>query len=137
MQRIVNGLYHLERFDSALHHDRQCCHKTIKILCIMKKNEEKMLNAVLHLNDFEESNTRVEVSKVNGKPRVDVYLFGNRIYTQAGRCKMFTLAGWDTITTRNRLRALGVNLCRKNGKNYYNMVEINKYDWYDFKGRKI
>ena len=104
----------------------------------MKKIEKSMLAAVHGRRDWNCGNTRVEVSYAG---RIDVYLRGYRIYAEdgTGRNRIFTLAGNNTLTTISRLRALGVNLFRNNGKTYAskcksgtNAIEIDKYKWYNF-----
>ena len=105
----------------------------------MRKIEEAMCAAVKERKNWELSNTRVQVCKDKTSVRVSVYLFDNRIYehvsdTSTGySMKTFTLAGWDTITTRNRLRALGVGVHRLNKKPHYNGKAIDKEKWYEVK----
>lgn len=101
----------------------------------MRKIEKEMLAAVCEHRNWSCSNTAVVVD--NGC--VQVILHGSIIYECKGVEEAFTLAGWDTDVTRNRLRALGVNLFRKNGKTYAskcksgaNAIEIDKNEWYNF-----
>lgn len=86
-----------------------------------------MINAVNNHVNFCEGNTQVKVD-ANG---LSVLLFGNIIYQERGNNKFFTLAGWNTVTTRSRLNALGVNIAQCNfepicGK--YGVID--KYKWY-------
>lgn len=103
----------------------------------MRKIEKEMLAAVCERRNWHCDNTQVIVSL--DKSHIEVYLHGNVIYSCDGEQEAFTLAGWDTDVTRNRLRALGVNLFRKNGKTYAskckngaNAIEIDKNKWYSF-----
>lgn len=69
---------------------------------------------------------------------VKVYLHGNQIYEKAGKYVVFTLAGWNSNTTRSRLRALGVSVrccdhtpqMKVNGE----WVDISSNEWYDAEG---
>ena len=80
------------------------------------------------------SNTLV---KVNGNA-VEVYLQGNLIYKKQGRVASFTLAGWNSNTTRSRLRALGVSVrcydytpqMEVDGE----WVDIRSNEWYNVEG---
>ena len=103
----------------------------------MRKIDREMLAAVCERENWKCSNTQVVVS--SDKNIVKVFLHDNLIYECKGVEEAFTLAGWDTDVTRNRLRALGVNLFRKNGKTYAskcksgaNAIEIDKNEWYNF-----
>lgn len=96
----------------------------------MRKIEEAMCEAVKNRKNFERSNTRVQVR--DGGNWVKVFLHDNLIYTscqESGKAQ-FTLAGWDTNTTRSRLRALGVDVCHVNGVPVYKGEVINDEKWY-------
>lgn len=70
---------------------------------------------------FKKSNT--EVRLVNGQP--EMYLFGNKVaWMQNGRIH-FTLCGWNTVTTRERLSALVGKITTKRGVPYWNGQEIS------------
>ena len=84
----------------------------------MKKNENEMCAAVAAHVNWKSDNTRVEI--FNGE--LSVILHGNYIYRVIDGVKWFSLAGWDTQTTRSRLRALGVELTSKGGERYHNGV---------------
>jgi hypothetical protein len=99
----------------------------------MRKIESDMLRAVARNESANLGNTRVCVSG----PLTEVYLHGNLI----ARCDSAdalrpgwtgTLAGWDTPTTRSRLRALGANLTSKAGRRYINGAEVCESDWFPF-----
>ena len=79
----------------------------------MKKIEEQMVEAVKNRQNWEKSNTKVEVAFGN----VYVYLFGNLIaWGKSHKTLKFSTCGWHTPTTRNRLNALGANCYIKNGQ---------------------
>lgn len=92
----------------------------------MRKIEEKMVNAVRNCKYFHEGNTEV----VPTQGAVMVYLHGNMIYMINNGTQTFTLAGWNTPTTRSRLRALGVNVTTKAGKPIYEGEEISSVKLY-------
>ena len=60
-----------------------------------------------------------------------MWLFGNRIAWYYNGILFFTLCGWNTQTTRERLRDLGVRISQKQGKAYYNGEEINTNSVYE------
>ena len=93
----------------------------------MRKIEEEMLAAVCERRNWSSDNTSV---KVDGNV-VRVYLFGNHIYSDNMGCKSFTLAGWTSSTTMSRLRALGVDVYRKDRKPMYEGREIDSAEWYN------
>ena len=78
----------------------------------MRKIEKMMVEAVEAGRNFSQGNTRVEVK--NGITRV--FLFDNMICEIKNGKKRFTDAGWPTVTTASRLRALGANCCRRGKK---------------------
>jgi len=62
---------------------------------------------------------------------VYVYLHGHLIYKDVKGVKSFTLAGWDTDVTRNRLNALGCDISHKKGVSYFRGKPIDKNCWYE------
>lgn len=92
----------------------------------MRKIEEAMCAAVSARENWKEGNTQVE----NFGSEVTVSLHGSPIYRIVDGCRYFTLAGWNTMTTRRRLNALGVNVHNVGGIPMYNGVAIDKYNWY-------
>ena len=79
--------------------------------------------------NFHENNTRVK----NDGVMVSLYLHGNRIAFYPVKLKKkvcFTLAGWNTNTTRERLKALGIEIRVKNGIPFYDGKEIDPDDTY-------
>lgn len=95
----------------------------------MKTIENKMVQAVNSGKNFRCSNTEVERTETG----CNVYLHGNNIYSVINGTAFFTLAGWNTVTTKSRLRALGVDVRTRNYVVYYNGVAINSYTWYEVK----
>lgn len=93
----------------------------------MRKIEKAMCEAVQMRTNWSESNTIVEVFG----DEVTVYLHGNAIYRVVDGVKYFTLAGWNTPTTRSRLHALGVPVTQKHFAPMYNGVEIDSTRWYN------
>lgn len=100
----------------------------------MRQIERAMRAAVEARFYWRCSNTEVKVEGDN----VKVYLHGNQIYEKSGKYAAFTLAGWNSNTTRSRLRALGVGVrcydytpqMEVNGK----WVDISSSKWYDVEG---
>lgn len=84
------------------------------------------------LNDesFRMSNTEVRTDFVSTR----LYLFGNCIAKkdkESGRIEV-SLAGWNTVTTRERLNGIpGVSVTQKNYIPYLNGKEINSNEWYE------
>ena len=80
----------------------------------MRKIEERMVSAILHCRCWCEANTAVFCDGLSH--HFAVKLHGNQIAEgQTGMGAGFTvthatLCGWDTPTTRSRLRALGVDV---------------------------
>ena len=92
----------------------------------MRQIEKNMLNAVRNGKSFRSGNTVVTADNTG----IKVYLHGNCIFAIYQGVKRFTLAGWNTVTTRSRLNALGVNVSQKNWSPVYNGVVISSYNWY-------
>jgi len=92
----------------------------------MRTIDSNVVNAVNNRKNYKSGNTRVEVVNNN----VFVYLHGNLIYQIVNNVAFFTLAGWNTPTTRSRLNALGVNVKQKNYKAVFNGREIAVDTWY-------
>ena len=77
---------------------------------------------------FKKSNTRIEVTE----NLVGLYLFDNLIALKDRETNeiKFTLAGWNSVTTRERLQAIGVQISSKQWTPYYNGKAINTNEWY-------
>lgn len=89
----------------------------------MRKIEEEMLYAVARKEKWTKDNTRVCPSDDGNS--VKIYLHDNHIATKVyseGKfsTNLSTLRRYPTNTTMSRLRALGVDVCRKAGKTYIN-----------------
>jgi len=100
----------------------------------MRKIEKAMCEAVKSRKYFKSGNTEVNVRlDMYGMTHVEVRLHGNMIwrYSEAEDMTEFTLASRDTLTTRSRLRALGVDVCSKNKLSYCNGQMISKNKWYE------
>ena len=60
-----------------------------------------------------------------------MYLFGNRIaWIYEGKL-YFTMCGWNTSTTRERLNGLGIKISQKNFEPYWNGKKINDHEVYE------
>ena len=96
-----------------------------------RKISELACRAFYNREKFKLSNTEVTVSDNVVKLR----LWGNTIAKISENEIWFTLAGWDTVTTFDRLRAVGVPLRKRNGYIYVGDKDrkINSYDWYKLK----
>lgn len=94
----------------------------------MRNIDEKMCAAVAAHKNFKLSNTEVVASEDGN---VYVYLHGNKIYMEVDGKESFSLAGWNTNTTRSRLNALGVSVSQKNFAPMYNGKEIDCNKWYN------
>ena len=85
----------------------------------MRVIEKKMLEAIINLKYFSNSNTMVKT--YNGYS--DIYLHGHHIaeydnISNKVKVNVDTLRNWPTNTTKSRLRALGVNVTTKKGITY-------------------
>lgn len=92
----------------------------------MRKIEKEMQQALRNGRNFRRGNTAVIFNESGAK----VYLHGNCIFSIRQGVKRFTLAGWNSVTTRSRLNALGVGVYQKNFTPIYNGVAINSREWY-------
>lgn len=72
----------------------------------MKKIEQKMIKAIRSRCPATISNTTVVHGYSNPDNGMAVYLHGNHIATLTDTSVRFTLAGWNTVTTRSRVNAL-------------------------------
>lgn len=96
----------------------------------MKKIEEKMVEAVDAGISWARSNTKV-VSEFGR--RMKVYLFGNCIMKQSyNGVRYYSCAGWNTVTTRSRLRALGCNVSCRGGILYRDGKEWREDPDFDY-----
>ena len=100
----------------------------------MRKIEEAMCAAVKERRYWKSGNTEVNVRyDYLGSVHIEVRLFDNLIwkYNGAEDLTEFTLAGWNTNTTRSRLNALGVGVYQKKGLPMCNGKEIGENEWYN------
>jgi hypothetical protein len=72
----------------------------------MRKIEQAMIDAIKAGRDWSKDNTRVSIAGTRGAESVKVFLHGNMIAQRIGHGWKFTLAGWNTPTTRSRINAL-------------------------------
>ena len=107
----------------------------------MRTIERHMLNAISNRKNWKESNTEVRVSGTDNDADsvVNVYLHGNKIAQYCyhyGKlwARYMSLAGWNTPTTRSRLRALGANVRCKDFCAQLNGEDISSAcgQWYEF-----
>jgi len=98
----------------------------------MRKITEQAGEAFNTSKAFRKDNTAVELRDDIG---VELRLHGNLIaYKQQSTGDVsFTLAGWNTPTTRERLKAVGVQVNSIKGVPHYNGVAIDANAWYDIK----
>lgn len=79
----------------------------------MRKISVLACKAFYDRRNFKSDNTRVSLS-LSGKPRL--FLWGNCIAWIGDDDRIwFNLCGWNTATTKERLRTLGINLRSRNG----------------------
>lgn len=106
----------------------------------MRTIETQMLDAINNKKNFSKSNTMVCIDRGNNTlygDRAEVFLFGNHIgdyWYQEGKFEVNerTLIDWPSVTTKSRLRALGVDLRSVKGKLVLNgcvvLGDHKKYD---------
>ena len=85
---------------------------------ITKKATENFYNN----KNFKLSNTEIKDGCL--------YLWGHKIAWMADNELYFCLCGYNTTTTKERLRGLGIPLKQKNYSLYVGNKEINPYDTY-------
>jgi hypothetical protein len=89
----------------------------------MRVIEKKMLNAIEQGRNFYSGNTHVTIDANTAH----VFLHGNHIASVVNDNVMVnidTLRAYPTVTTKSRLRALGVNVYTKNFVTYLNGEEV-------------
>ena len=85
----------------------------------MRLIEKKMLDAIKQGRNFTLNNTHVKIDA----NIAHVFLHGNHIASVVNNNVMVnidTLRSYPTVTTKSRLRALGVDVYTKNFKTYLN-----------------
>lgn len=94
----------------------------------MGKVHEGVINAVKARKGFQEGSAAVIVT--NNVVRMSYR--GNEIFRDYGHGhKQFTLAGWNTQTTRRYLNAVGVDVTSIKGQAVAYGCPIDKNLWYD------
>ena len=94
----------------------------------MRKIEIKAKDAFFAGLEFKQGNTEVRVSR----NEVRYYLHGNLIARRlADSLNTYcTLAGWNTSTTKSRLRSLGANIVQRKGVLSVDCEIINDCQWF-------
>lgn len=96
----------------------------------MRKIEKEMNVAVSRQQNWSSANTMVSISD---EGNALVYLHGHHIATVNPRgdvsVRIDTLHDWPTVTTKSRLRALGVPVATKKGRTYVNGCDIANYGY--------
>ena len=104
----------------------------------MRKIEKQMVSAIKARKNFKSGNTKVTMTcnEYLGTCTAMVYLHDNLIakisFGPENVEAQFTMAGWNTNTTRSRLNALGVGVSQCNWAPYHNGKAISSTGWYTF-----
>lgn len=87
----------------------------------MKKITEQATKAFYNFEEFKQSNTHTIVKNDS----IELYLFNNLIASKQRNTAniSFTLAGYNTPTTKERLRGLDVPLYTKKGDVYIKLID--------------
>ena len=78
----------------------------------MRGISKEAADAFINGRNFKKSNTVVKDNAM--------YLFGNKIAWKENGFTFFSLCGWDTRTTCDRLSALGIYITHRDSIPYYN-----------------
>jgi hypothetical protein len=92
----------------------------------MRVIEKKMIAAINEGKDFTLNNTHVKNVKIDANT-AHVFLHGNHIASVVNGIVMVnvdTLKAYPTVTTKSRLRALGINVTTKQGITYLNGEKV-------------
>lgn len=93
----------------------------------MRKITKEASKAFFDRRKFKKDNTQVRVSE---NENVSLWLFGYMIaWTFDGKI-YFSMRGFPTATTRERLKGLGIDITQRNGEQYYKGNIINCWDEY-------
>lgn len=106
----------------------------------MRKIEEAMCAAVKEHRYWKSGNTEVNVRMdYLGMVHIEVRLHCNMIwrYNEAEDMTEFTLAGWNTNTTRSRLNALGVGVTTRSCEPFVDGQMIDEDKWYEIRNGKL
>ena len=93
----------------------------------MRLIEEQMIEAVATKVAWSKDNTRVRYSSDDNTSHIRLYGHHIAYYDHnSGEIvpNVATLAHWPTVTTKSRLRALGVNVYTRKGITYVNDREV-------------
>ena len=94
----------------------------------MRKITELAVDAFVNGYKFRKDNTSVEVDPDG---TVNMFLHGSRIAKKTTEGTEITLAGWNTMLTRERLNGIpGVNLVRKHDETFLNGSSICSSGWF-------
>ena len=94
----------------------------------MRKVTEQIIRAFESGKNLRVSNSEVKADATG----VYMYLFGNLIAKKENNKLFITMAGYNTVTTRERLNGIkGVSLCQRNYTPYLNGKEIDSCEWYE------
>ena len=87
----------------------------------MRQITRQAVNNFWSRNNFKLSNTQV----ITKNDITSMYLWNNKIAELTATGELyFTCAGWNTPTTLERLRGLGLHITKKQGRLFYNGVEF-------------
>jgi len=89
----------------------------------MRKITQKARAALFAGQDFKQSNTEVAGGAL--------YLWGHKIAWIQNKKLYFCLCGWDSSTTCERLRGLGLDIYHKRGRLMHGAQEINARNVYN------
>ena len=94
----------------------------------MRKVEQLMLEAIRDNRNFSSKNTKVR----NRHGVSYVYLFKHRIAIISSNKRKFNMCGWNTVTTRSRLNALGAGITQHRHVPFFNGKVLCAHSWYEF-----
>ena len=93
----------------------------------MRKITKEASKAFFNRRKFKKDNTQIRISDSGN---VSLWLFGYMIaWTFDGKI-YFSMRGFPTATTRERLKGLGIDITQRNGEQHYNGNVINCWEEY-------
>lgn len=95
---------------------------------MVRKISELASKAFYNREKFKRTNTEVKVLPTG---EVELRLWGNLIALRNYNKIYFRLAGWNTVTTRERLKAIGIDITTRQGVIYYKGQPISDNCWYE------
>lgn len=104
----------------------------------MRKITYQVRRAFLNNEPFKLNNTQVTYNKFKGLDYREtcILLHGNLIVIKKNDRIQFSMSGWPSYVTRERLKAAGVIVRQRKGKQYYlhplndNLIPIDPTKWY-------